>query len=71
MASPSLIHEGVIALVRDQPAFAASLLRDLFHVDVPRFDEARLTEATLSQLLPVEYQADAVVLFAAGGDLFA
>jgi hypothetical protein len=63
MSSPSLIHEGVIALVRDKPAFAASLLRDLLHVEIPRFDEARLTEAALHQLVPVEYYADAVVLF--------
>jgi hypothetical protein len=63
MSSPSLIHEGVIALVRDKPAFAASLLRDLFNVEVPRFDEARLTEAALNELVPVEYRADAVVLF--------
>jgi flagellar biosynthesis/type III secretory pathway protein FliH len=32
-------------------------------VEVPRFDEARLTEAALTQLVPVEYHADAVVLF--------
>jgi hypothetical protein len=63
MSSPSLMHEGVIALVRDKPAFAASLLRELLHVEVPRFDEARLTEAALNQLVPVEYHADAVVLF--------
>lgn len=63
MSSPSLVHEGVIALVRDNPAFAASVLRDLLHVDVPRFHAARLTEATLPQLVPVEYHADAVILF--------
>lgn len=63
MSSPSMVHEGVIALVRDNPAFAASVLRDLLHVDVPRFSAARLTEAALSQLVPVEYHADAVVLF--------
>ena len=50
-------------MVRDKPAFAASLLRDLFNVEVPRFDEARLMEAALNELVPVEYHADAVVLF--------
>jgi hypothetical protein len=60
---PSLLHEGVIALVRDRPAFAASLLRELLHVEVPPFAEARLTEAAVTQLLPVGYHADAVVLF--------
>jgi hypothetical protein len=60
---PSLIHEGVIALVRDKPAFAASLLRELLNVEVPHFDEARLAEAALNDLVPVEYHADAVVLF--------
>jgi len=64
-----LIHEGVIALVRDEPAFAASLLRELWSVDVPHFTEARLAEATLNELVPVEYHADAVVMFdAAGGN---
>jgi hypothetical protein len=41
----------------------ASLLRDLFHVEVPSFDEARLTETALNELVPIEYHADAVVLF--------
>jgi hypothetical protein len=63
MSSPSMVHEGVIALVRDNPAFAASLLRDLLHVEVPRFRAARLSEAALPELVPVEYHADAVVLF--------
>jgi hypothetical protein len=60
---PSLNHEGVIALVRDRPAFAASLLRELLNVEVPHFTDARLTEAALPELVPVEYHADAVVLF--------
>ena len=59
----SLNHEGVIALVRDRPAFAASLLREVLNMEVPHFTEARLTEATLHQLVPVAYYADAVVLF--------
>ena len=69
MSSPSMVHEGVIALVRDNPAFAASVLRDLLHLDVPRFHAARLTEAAFPELVPVEYHADAVVLFdGADGD---
>lgn len=64
---PSLNHEGVIALVRDQPAFSADLLRDLLNVKVPAFSKARLTEAALNELVPIEYYADAVVLFDGGG----
>lgn len=59
---PSLLHEGILELIRDRPAFVADLLRELLHVDVPEFAEARLADATLSQPLPVEYRADAVVL---------
>ena len=59
----SLNHEGVIALVRDRPVFAGSLLCDLLQVEVPHFTEARITEAALNQLVPIEYHADAVVLF--------
>jgi hypothetical protein len=59
----SLLHEGVVKLVRDRPAFAAELLGRLLHVEVPSFLEARLADATLNELAPVEYRADAVVVF--------
>ncbi|HEX3473428.1 MAG TPA: hypothetical protein VHT91_00230 [Kofleriaceae bacterium] len=59
----SLLHEGVIELVRDHPAFAADLLDRLLGLEVPAFTEARLAEATLNKLVPVEYRADAVVVF--------
>jgi hypothetical protein len=59
---PSLLHEGIIALVRERPELAADLLRALLHVSLPAFTEARLAEASLNDLVPTEYQADAVVL---------
>lgn len=59
----SLLHEGMIELVRDRPAFVADLLGRLLDVQVPRFTEARLAEATLNQLVPVEYRADAMIVF--------
>src|SRR5262245_15060681 len=59
----SLLHEGVIKLVRDRPAFAADLLDQLLDVNVPSFRQAGLVDTALNQLAPVEYRADAVVLF--------
>jgi hypothetical protein len=59
----SLLHEGVVKLVRDCPSFAADLLGQVLHIDVPGFREARLADATLNELVPVEYRADAVVVF--------
>jgi hypothetical protein len=59
---PSLLHEGLVLLIRDCPELVAQLLADLFGVEVPPFTTARLTEATLHELVPVEYYADAVVL---------
>jgi hypothetical protein len=59
---PSLMHEGLLALIRDRPEFAAELLREVLHVAVPDFTKARITEATLNELVPTEYHADLVVL---------
>lgn len=58
----SFLHEGLLWLVRDRPAFVAELLTQLLDVHVPPFVEARLTEATLNEIVPIEYHADAVVL---------
>jgi hypothetical protein len=55
----SLLHAGVIKLVRDDPEFAAALLDQVLDVKVPRFREAGLVDAELDELAPVEYRADA------------
>jgi hypothetical protein len=60
---PSALHEALIDLVRQQPRFTADLLRQQMNVEVPPFTDARFAEATLNELVPVEYRADAVVLF--------
>jgi hypothetical protein len=67
---PSLLHEGLIALIRERPEFAAELLREILHVEVPSFTEARLAEASLNELIPTEYHADAVVLLVDGKPVF-
>jgi hypothetical protein len=67
---PSLLHEGLLELIRDKPELMARLLQELLHVDVPHFTEARLTDATLSQPLPAEFRADAVVLLIEGQPVF-
>ncbi len=67
---PSLLHEGIIALVRERPELAADLLRELLHVSLPAFTDARLVEATLNELVPTEYRADAVVLLVEGRPVF-
>jgi hypothetical protein len=58
----SFLHEGLLELIRDQPDVIADLLTRCLDVRVPRFTEARLTEAVLNEIIPVEHYADAVVL---------
>jgi hypothetical protein len=63
---PSLLHEGLLALVREKPAFAAEVLRDLLRVPVPAFTSATLADATSKKGVPVDYTADAVVVLLGG-----
>lgn len=67
---PSLLHEGILELIRDRPDFVARLLRELLQVEVPDFTEARLADTVLTDPLPTEYRADAVVLFVDGQPVF-
>jgi hypothetical protein len=67
---PSLLHEALVALVRESPVFAADLLRDLLHVPLPAFTSASLSSDTIKTVLPVDYHADAVVLLGDGKTVF-
>jgi hypothetical protein len=59
---PSHPHEWLVELFRNRPLLAPELLRDALHVDLPRFTEARIDSADLTDIQPTEYRADLVVL---------
>jgi hypothetical protein len=58
---PSWLHESHLLLFRNQPALAAELMRNALGVDVPRYSEARVVSADLTEIQPAEYRADMVV----------
>jgi hypothetical protein len=59
----SVLHEGVLELLRERPGFAAKLAQ-LVDAPVPRFREARAVDPTLTQVVPLELHADSVVVLA-------
>lgn len=52
-----------ILLFRNQPELAAQLLREALHLELPAYTEARLASSDLTEVVPTEFRADAVVLF--------
>ncbi|WP_437939836.1 hypothetical protein [Sorangium sp. So ce341] len=58
---PTLEHNALVEMFRDQPALAPRLLATLFHVEVPPHACAAVVESSLDQLLPVEFRADLVL----------
>jgi len=66
---PSISHESLVNMFRMSPAFAVDVLATALGVDVPAHDRATVTEADLSELVPVEHRADLVIeLWALGPD---
>src|SRR5258708_7755082 len=57
-------HEALITLFRNRPSLAAELLCDALDVAVPEYREARIESGELTELMPTEYRADAVVVLA-------
>jgi len=68
---PGFMHEALRDLFLDNPPLAAQLLSERMHVPVPHFTEARTVTADLSQIVPVEFRADGVVLLEHGRPVFA
>lgn len=59
---PSQLHEVLLQLFRNRPLLAPELLRDALQVQLPKFTEARIDSADLTEVQPAEYRADLVVL---------
>jgi hypothetical protein len=61
-----MLHEALVLLFRDRPSLAPELIRNALNSPLPDFDEAKLSDANLSQIVPTELRADLVVLLHAG-----
>jgi hypothetical protein len=59
---PSKPHEWLVELFRNRPLLAPELLRDALHAELPKFTEARIDSADLTDIQPTQYRADLVVL---------
>ena len=58
---PTLEHNGLIEMFRENPSLAPHFLNLLFHVDVPPHVSVRVADTALDQLIPVEFRADLVL----------
>lgn len=58
---PTLEHNGIVEMFRENPELAPHLISTLFHMDVPPHASAAVVESSLDQLLPVEFRADLVL----------
>lgn len=59
---PSLAHEILVDLFKTRPALAAEILVEVLGIPLPFYTEARLTSIDITEVQPVEYRADVVVL---------
>lgn len=59
---PSREHELLLLLFQNRPQLAAELLREVLHVEPPPYVKVRIGSAELSDIDPVQYHADLVVI---------
>jgi hypothetical protein len=58
---PSVTYEWLVQLFRSRPTLAPELLHEALHVELPKYTEARIDSADLTDVQPAEYRADLVV----------
>ena len=61
---PSVTHEAPIELIRQHPGLAVELLQAMSDVDLPSDIAVSLGPTDLSEVVPVKFLADAVVIVA-------
>ena len=61
---PSVAHEAPIELIRQHPGIAVELLRAMSDVDLPSEIAVSLGPTDLSEVVPIKFLADAVVIVA-------
>ena len=58
---PTLEHDGIVDMFRDNPSLAPHLIEKLFHLTLPAHASVKVAESSLDQMLPIEFRADLVV----------
>jgi len=58
---PTLEHNALIEMFRENPALAPHFLEILFHIKIPPHESVRVADSSLDQLIPVEFRADLVL----------
>jgi len=58
---PSLEHNALVDLFRNNPAVVPQLLKRLLRIKIPAYASIDVVEASLDQLIPIEFRADLVI----------
>jgi hypothetical protein len=58
---PTLEHNGLVEMFRENPSLAPHLIEKLFHIKLPSHASVKVVESSLDQMIPVEFRADLVL----------
>ena len=58
---PTLEHNALIEMFRENPSLAPHFLATVFHREVPPHASVRVADSALDQMIPVEFRADLVL----------
>ena len=61
LTMPTLEHDGVVELFRDNPRLAVQILERIFRQPAPVHTTVRVADSSLGQLIPIEFRADLVL----------